>query len=338
MRNASSATWLLTFAVLALAGLVAAGCRSDPPTRLATGVWIATPGTFAEELSPLHIHHADSGFTREVGLEAVYRSVAWAPNGRYLAAVRANQQPAVVIFDLEEDDAAYEWPLETPETFLTWSPDSLRVFALSAAEGLMLNTEAEVVGAITQPLEPLYPQSVAPSYWSPESEYAATVYHGYLMVVDRGGRNFFADPALLPPMTGPGGLTVVGWDAEEVFAVFDESVPESPRRFSLQIDGAELVFVATSNFPEGTGPYTELFELAEKVAPGSTVALGVSSVPQSEHWLAVEQESSSAASTAIYHVREGSMFRIADPVFPGVPPHVIAGNVALAVLPPLDER
>jgi hypothetical protein len=338
VRNAPFATWLLAFAILSLAGFALAGCRDDPPSRLATGVWIATPGTFAGELSPLHIHHADSGFSREVGPGALYRSVAWSPNGRYLAAVRTNQQPAVVIFDLEQDDTAYEWPLETSATLLTWSPDSLRLFALSAAEGLMLNTEGEILGFITQPVEQIYPQSIARGFWSPASEYFATVYHGYLMVVDRGGRNFFVDPALLPPMTGPGGLTVVGWDAEEVFAVFDESVPESPRRFSLQIDGAELVYVATSNFPGGTGPYSQLFQLAEKVAPGSTVALGFSSAPQYEDWLAVEQESSSASSTAIYRLRQGSLFRIADPVFPGVPPHVVAANVGVAILPPLDER
>lgn len=328
--------WLLSLAAIAFVGLLLAGCRSDPPTRLATGLWIATPGNFAEELAPLHIHHASSGFTREVGEAAVYRAVAWAPNGRYLAAVRANQQPAVVIIDLEEDDMAYEWPLETPATFLTWAPDSLRLFALSAAEGLMLNTEAEVIGLITQPVEPQYPQSVSPSFWSPESEYLATIYHGYIMVVDSGGRNFFVDPAILPPMTGPAGLTVVGWDGVEVMAVFDASDPESPRRFSLEVVGTELEYVATSNFPAGTGPYSSLFELAHALAPESTVALGVSSVPQSENWVAIEQES--AAGTAIYHADGGSLFRIADPVFPGVPAHVVAANVGLAVLPPLDER
>ncbi len=328
--------WLLSLAAIAVVGLVLAGCRSDPPTRLATGLWIATPGSFAEELAPLRIHHASSGFTREVGEAAVYRAVAWAPSGRFLAAVRANQQPAVVIIDLEEGDMAYEWPLETPETSLTWSPDSLRLFALSAAEGLMLNPEAELIGFIAQPVEPQYPQSVSPAFWSPESEYLATMYHGYIMVVDSSGRNFFVDPEMLPPMTGPAGLTVVGWDGVEVLAVFDESNPESPRRHSLQVVGAELEYAATSDFPASTGPYSSLFELANALAPESTVALGVSSVPQNENWVAIQQES--AAGTAIYHADDGSLFRIAEPVFPGVPAHVVAVNVGLAVLPPLDER
>jgi hypothetical protein len=328
--------WLLSIAAICLAAMAVAGCREAPPTKLASGLWLAVPGNFAGEVARLRIHHVESGFNREVGDAAAYRGLAWAPNGRYVAAVRANQQPAVVIFDLEDEDAAYEWPLETPETYLVWSPDGLRLFALSAAEGLMLNTEAEVIGFIAQPLEPNYPQSVNAAFWSPESEFVATIYHGYLMIVDRGGRNFFVDPASLPPMTGPTGLTVVGWDAEEVFAVFDTSDTESPRRFSFQVDGAELEYVATSNFPAGTGPYSPLFDLANAIAPESTIELGVASMPQTENWVAIQLDE--AADTAIYHADEGSLYRVADPVFQDVPAYVVAANVALAVLPPLEDR
>ena len=335
-RTPKNPGWLLSLAAICVVALGFVGCRETPPTKLASGLWLAAPGNFSSEVAPLRIHHVDSGFTREVGVAAVYRGVAWAPNGRYLAAVRANQQPAVVVFDLEENDATYEWPLETPETSLAWSPDGLRLLALSAAEGLMLNTEAEVIGFIAQPLEPVYPQSVNAAFWSPGSDFVATMYHGYLMVVDRGGRNFFVDPALLPPMMDPAGLTVVGWDAPEVVAVFDTSDPKSPKRYSLLVDGAELQFVATSNLPDGTGPYSSLFERASAIAPGATVELGVSSVPHGENWLAIQQED--AATTAIYHMEQASLFRIADPVFEGVPPHVVATNVALAVLPPLAER
>lgn len=321
----------------ALFALALAGCRSNPPTKLATGLWLATPGDFASEPAPLLVYHIDSGFTREVGPPAQYRGVAWAPSGRYLSAVRVDgEAAAVVVFDLDEDDTAYEWPLQTPETLLTWSPDSLRLFALSAAEGFMLNVEAEPVGLLSQPLEPLYPQSLAPSIWSPDGAYAATIYHGYLLLVDRGGSNFYVDPALLPPILDPAGLTVFAWDAADVVAVFDESNPESPRRYSLRLDGAELEFVATTNLPAGTGPYSHPWELAERVAPGATAALGVSAMPHGERWFAIEPEGS--APSAIYHLAAGSLLRIADPTFAGVPAHVLAANVGVVRLPPIAER
>lgn len=328
---------VLAAIILAVVAVALAACQESPPARLATGLWLATPVEFGSEPGPIRIHHINSGFSREVGPPAQYRSLAWSPNGRYIATVRANAEDAtVVIFDLEAGDLPYERPLQSTETMLSWSPDSLRLFALSAAEGIMLNPQAEPVGLITQPVDPSYPQGVAPVSWSPDSVYLGTVYHGYLMLVDRAGRNFFVDPALLSPISGPAGLTVIGWDAVDVVAVFDASNPNSPRRYSLLLDGSELRFVATTNFPAGTGPYSSILGLAERVAPGATVHLGQSAAPAEEAWVAVEPEGS--APTSIYHLYKGGLIRIAEPTFPGVPAHVAAAAIGLAVLPPIEQR
>jgi hypothetical protein len=325
---------LIAIAVLLVTqAVVLAACDDDNEFPRETGLWFAFPDAVLGREGPIRVVHVDSGDDKTVGAAGIYRNVAWSPEGNLLAAIRAGEEPAVLLFNLVDDEApTLSVDLDFDEAQLAWSPDGARLIALSDQGMVILSREFEAVARIGTPEDPPGPAGYTPGMWSADSVHFAAYFHGYIVVVDRFGQMVAYDPALFvryPEDTAR--VTVTGWEAPETLAVFEEAEHRSPTRYVLELQGDQVEVLSSSDFEPGTAPFQGLLAQASEAAGGTEVILGRSAAPPQLRWVVAMPGPGDAPIRVL--VRRGELFlSAASGLFAQADPDMLARDLSILLL------
>ncbi|MFN0148543.1 MAG: hypothetical protein ACKVT1_18730 [Dehalococcoidia bacterium] len=220
-------TWFRLVAPVLLLAVAAAGCGDDGPSRLEPGIWLAitSPGSVERPLddpAPIRVVDAVRGTERSFGPPASYVAVAWSPLADRLAAIGVDDINAenVAIFvrvwfadGRVAGNARFDGSsLQGLPNDIAWSPDGTRLLVRTLGGFVLLDAEAEQVGATAG--TPFgggggrFGQREV--YWAPDSQHAGDELNGLLLVADRDGKGAEYD---LPPMPDGEYVSLVfrGW-------------------------------------------------------------------------------------------------------------------------------
>ena len=192
------ATLLATLLVtIALSVMACGGSSADPPP----GLWVAEGRSLREEPAPVRVLNFVSGEERELGPEGWYAGPAWSPDGRWLAALR---------FQNEEEGGDLEaWLFEFAEgagELLDlrgrqpqgpyWAPDSTRLAMVlepadpasaDLSEIAVFDERGRILGRVPFPDGDEGRGSSSGIAWSPDSQLLAAAMNGRLVVGRRNG-------------------------------------------------------------------------------------------------------------------------------------------------------
>lgn len=293
---------LLTFFLLA--GGLACGSPAEP--RLAQGLWIAYPESLLGAPGPIHLVHGDGDGELRIGVAGSYRSLTWAPDASHIATVAGGPEPELRILPTTGTASERTFPLPSAETALYWSPDGVRIAAVSPGAITLVTPELDIVATFKLPQGLPATGEVGEGLWSVEGDYFAVPFNGYVLIVQPAARWLLADPADFVRDPGESArLTVVDWIEEGVVAIFAEPEDDGPARYVLDVTGDLPILTASSDYPEGTGPLDGLIAEALEASGGREVYVGRRGQPGAARWAVAEPFQPGGSPDLLVRIGEG---------------------------------
>jgi hypothetical protein len=329
--------FLLAMAALTLLSGAACDDESAAGGR-APGLWVAYPASVFGEPGPIHLVHAESGQGETIGAPGTYHSVTWSPKADRIAVVRAGATPELVVMSTVDSSPPMAAPLASPETALYWSPDGVRIAAVSTDSVLMLTTGLEVAARFELPEGLPATGEVGEGLWSDTGQQFAVPYRGYVLVAGASGRWTLLDPADFVRRPGETiALTVMDWAEGALLAIFEEAAGGAATRYVMDMTEDPPRLASSSDYPGGAGPMDGLVAEASEAAGGREVLVGRRGQPAAARWVVAEPRAPGGAPEV--YVRPDEHFRqILAGRFAGADASAIAADLSLLVLEPPGGR
>lgn len=276
----------------------------------------------------LRIEHVESGFQRDLGEEEVFGDIAWAPGGKWVAAVVQGEEPQLRVYDTS-GDGSQETPVASAEAQIAWSDDATRLIAVTPEEVVLYTPELEPVGRVSPEEEPEGGRTGRP-WWGPESLVAVAFFRGDMLTMDRTGKAYVTELATIMPIDDTSEMTIVGWRGPGQVAVYDGADPGSPDLYVLNVEEGVAQVLSSSDLPEGAAPFDETVALVLESTGAEEAWLGESAAPTHVTWAVIP-------GPQMVLDREGVFLSMDIRVWPASEPAEIARRVAVLVQPELTE-